>query len=818
MIEEDYLIDVPIDDIPIDGSEVEDVEDENREIYMSWGREKWIVFTDLVTFWAPDCILKKTIGENRDVRQAWREKITIFIFFILFSCLFIFIVAILPKLICVNQDVFTWKDVYESNRKLMILKGKVIDVEKYNTIHPGPIDSFLKFLGHDITYMFNPPDYYYSKPDRISIYNDELKLFNEYKNNDTTRYCRVRYCHDFPFFIYNSSIDISKYVVGDILVSYKNLQESRDPNWFVLYDRVYNISEYVQYGHPVYPSKYDRETTPKEVAYYLDQRLNNTILSRIGQDATNLFESVFRQVDRKSIVDYLDVQYFIGKLDTRYNPVCAALDILYLVILGCIASILVVKFLLALCILRKQYPKLKSKYVIVFIPCYTEDHSSIEKTVNSIYDNKYPDKKKLIFIVVDGVVKGRGNDLTTAEITLNIFNRSLKEYSNTCRYRCTHEVEDYNNARVYSGWHTNNGHTVPYIVVVKTGNDNEKDIYKPGNRGKRDSQLILLNFISRAYYGKNMSQLDEEIYNHILNNLNLTIDRYEYILSVDADTEVDKNSMYQMVCRMKNDPKIYALCGETLVSNKLDSWVTAIQVYEYYFNHNLNKAFESLFNSVTCLPGCFTMFRIKTDCKRQKPIVIHDKLLIEYSDNNVDTMHKKNLLLLGEDRFFTTLLTKYFPESKLKYITEAKCRTVVPSKWSVLLSQRRRWINSTLHNLFRLMWVRRLCGVCCFSMKFMLFVDLLTTLFLPASCSYLIYLIFAFSTGMEPINIVFITMSCVIVGIQVLIFVVKRDFIYILWLILYIVALPIWMIVLPIYAFSKMDDFSWGKTRKIDSL
>ncbi len=142
--------------------------------------------------------------------------------------------------------------------------------------------------------------------------------------------------------------------------------------------------------------------------------------------------------------------------------------------------------------------------------------------------------------------------------------------------------------------------------------------------------------------------------------------------------------------------------------------------------------------------------------------------------------------------------------------------TTVPNKWSILLSQRRRWINSTVHNLFRLLFVRRMCGVCCFSMKFMVFIDLLTTIFLPASCSYLIYLIYAFVSKTEDMNVTFITMTSVIVGVQILIFVIKRDFVYILWLILYLLATPIWMIVLPVYAFAKMDDFSWGNTRKIE--
>ena len=36
-----------------------------------------------------------------------------------------------------------------------------------------------------------------------------------------------------------------------------------------------------------------------------------------------------------------------------------------------------------------------------------------------------------------------------------------------------------------------------------------------------------------------------------------------------------------------------------------------IQVFEYYISHHLGKSFESIFGGVTCLPGCFCMYRIK---------------------------------------------------------------------------------------------------------------------------------------------------------------------------------------------------------------
>ena len=58
----------------------------------------------------------------------------------------------------------------------------------------------------------------------------------------------------------------------------------------------------------------------------------------------------------------------------------------------------------------------------------------------------------------------------------------------------------------------------------------------------------------------------------------------------------------------------------------------------------------------------------------------------------------------------------------------------------MLLSQRRRWINSTVHNLMELVLVRDLCGTFCFSMQFVVFIELVGTLVLPAAISFTIYL------------------------------------------------------------------------------
>jgi chitin synthase len=117
------------------------------------------------------------------------------------------------------------------------------------------------------------------------------------------------------------------------------------------------------------------------------------------------------------------------------------------------------------------------------------------------------------------------------------------------------------------------------------------------------------------------------------------------------------------------------------------------------------------------------MYRLRTPDKG-RPLIISSKIIEEYSDGIVDTLHKKNLLSLGEDRYLTTLMTKNFPYMSFKFIPDAYSLTAAPESWSVLLSQRRRWINSTIHNLAELMFLEEMCGFCCFSMRFVVFLDL----------------------------------------------------------------------------------------------
>lgn len=237
-----------------------------------------------------------------------------------------------------------------------------------------------------------------------------------------------------------------------------------------------------------------------------------------------------------------------------------------------------------------------------------------------------------------------------------------------------------------------------------------------------------------------------------------------------------------MVAAFLADTRIIALCGETGLNNAKHSLITMIQVYEYFISHNLSKAFESLFGSVTCLPGCFSMYRIRA-AETGKPLFVSREIVEAYAEIRVDTLHMKNLLHLGEDRYLTTLLLKHHPTYKTKFIFDAHCATIAPDSWAVFLSQRRRWINSTIHNLAELIPMQQLCGFCCFSMRFVVFLDLLSTIIAPVTVVYLVYLGYTLATTQSKLPIFALVLLAAVYGLQAIIFMLRRKW-EMVWLLL----------------------------------
>ncbi|KXN90206.1 Chitin synthase 1 [Leucoagaricus sp. SymC.cos] len=464
-------------------------------------------------------------------------------------------------------------------------------------------------------------------------------------------------------------------------------------------------------------------------------------------------------------------------------------------------------------------------FAVCLVTCYSEGEDSLRTTLDSISTTTYSDGRKLLFVVADGMITGAGEKRSTPDICVSLLDADPR-FGNPIpmNYNAVGSgAKARNRAMVYAGHYTVAGRRTPTVIVVKCGTEAEASSdKKPGNRGKRDSQLILMNFFSHVTYNDRMTPLDFDLFRKIHVLMGVTPDFFEVCLMVDADTKVFPESLGHLVNCMHHDQMIMGVCGETRIANKRQSWVTAIQVFEYFISHHLAKAFESVFGGVSCLPGCFSMFRLKARKSTGDdwvPLIIKPEIVKEYSQSEVTTLHQKNLLLLGEDRFLTTILLRTFPNRKMMFLPQARCRTIVPDTFKVLLSQRRRWINSTIHNLMELVLVRNLCGTFCFSMQFVVFMDLLGTVVLPIAITLTYALIIGM--GINPPNsfeeAIPLMLLIAVLGLPaILILITTRKLIYVFWMMIYLTALPIWNFILPVYAFWHFDDFSWGETRKVE--
>jgi chitin synthase len=450
--------------------------------------------------------------------------------------------------------------------------------------------------------------------------------------------------------------------------------------------------------------------------------------------------------------------------------------------------------------------------IVVMVPCYNEGDKELRKTIDSVMDTSYPDDNKVLLVVADGNITGKGEKRSTPETLSKILGYTMSPNDRSYKCKSIGDLTE-NRAKLYHGVMKDCGKELKYIVIVKTGLPSEKGSPRAGNRGKRDSQLLFSGLLNRFHHGRKLNDLDVAMKN-ALDAMQVPLDEVRYLMAIDADTRIDRDSISHMTFSMNKNDHILALCGETKVENKSQSWVTMIQVFEYYTNHHMKKAFESVFGCVTCLPGCFTMYRLYSDDGR--PLLSCDDVYQRYATNNVKTLHDKNLYHLGEDRMLTTLLLRYFPDMRLSFVPEAYCYTIVPHTFKILLSQRRRWINSTFHNMLELVRVNTMCGVCCLSMKTIVVLDLVATLILPASLIYVGYIVYITFWMGEPLSLLMLVVWGIVVGVQVVVFLFRSRWDYWWWFFVFILlGVPVFYFILPLYSFWYMDDFSWGATRQV---
>ncbi|KAF7292507.1 Glycosyltransferase family 2 protein [Mycena kentingensis (nom. inval.)] len=808
-------------------------EGETTEILKeSSARRRWLFVCTLLTFWVPDFILTSCGRMKRiDIRQAWREKLALNILIWFICGATAFVIVYLGRLICPTEHVFSQSELashsytFNANNVYTAIRGEVFDLNTITSLHTRvvsvvPSKTILK------TYGGTTADNIF--PIQVSALCNGLDggvspyiVFSTTNNTDTN----ADY-HDFRFFTndsrpdwYFESMVQMRWTArrGWIGLTPKEIRTKANngSSIGVLDGIVYDLTGYVQ--NPRFLRAPSGTNPPADDTNFMSDKVVDIFKINAGGDVTKDINNLAgngltaEQLARQKVC--LRNIFAVGRVDSRQSAKCVFSTYLLLIISVIMVSVIGFKFLASISLAGARAPEDHDKFVICQVPCYTEGTESLRRTIDSLAQLKYDDKRKLIVVICDGMIVGSGNDRPTPRIVLDILGADPNLDPEPLSFLSLGEgAKQHNMGKVYSGLYECKGHVVPYLVVVKVGKPTERS--RPGNRGKRDSQMLVMHFLNKVHFNAPMNPLELEMYHQVKNVIGVNPTFYEYLFTIDADTTVEQFAVNRLISSMIHDKKLLGVCGETELANAKQSIITMMQVYEYFISHNMAKAFESLFGSVTCLPGCFTLFRIRTP-DTHKPLLVSNQLIQDYSENRVDTLHMKNLLHLGEDRYLTTLLLKHFPTFKTQFVRDAHAYTVAPDDWKILLSQRRRWINSTVHNLGELIFLEQLCGFCCFSMRFIVMIDLVSTLTQPVTVAYIVYLVYLVVHEHEQIQTVSLVLIIAVYAIQAFVFILRRKWDMIGWMFFYILAIPVFSFMLPLYSFWRMDDFSWGQTRVV---
>jgi chitin synthase len=174
-------------------------------------------------------------------------------------------------------------------------------------------------------------------------------------------------------------------------------------------------------------------------------------------------------------------------------------------------------------------------YTILMVTAYSEGEAGLLGTISSLADTQYSDERKLIIVVCDGLVCGQGESRTTPDIVVSLMEHDYETFGEPTDqlYLSVGAGEKaINRAKVYAGYFTPRGstHRTPMLCVVKTGVEGETG--KKGNRGKRDSQMVVAGWLNRVMYNERMSPLDYDIFGKVKELMGITPDCFELLLMV----------------------------------------------------------------------------------------------------------------------------------------------------------------------------------------------------------------------------------------------------------------------------------------------
>lgn len=164
----------------------------------------------------------------------------------------------------------------------------------------------------------------------------------------------------------------------------------------------------------------------------------------------------------------------------------------------------------------------------------------------------------------------------------------------------------------------------------------------------------------------------------------------KFTVLLDVGTLPEPTAIMKLYRCMEEQPDVAGCCGELTVRDwSILKGLQCAQVFEYAASHYMDKGMEGFFGFISVLPGAFSAYRWAA---------IRGEALNEYFLAEELTTRQlgpvRANMYLAEDRVLCfALLCRQNHSWKLAWVPTARASTDVPSDLSVLIRQRRRWLN-----------------------------------------------------------------------------------------------------------------------------
>lgn len=337
------------------GTLANDAAEEEKEAITSI-RKNWLMFVWFLTWWVPSPALNHCGGmKRRDIRLAWREKLTLCMLIFLLSAAMVVFIVFFGPLICPHQDVYSLSELQGKSKKesaYVAVRGEVFDLTKFAPHHWAseviPDNAIFDYAGKDATSLFPVQvsalcdgttgqipeelvlDFQANLTDRNAVYHDFRFFTNDYRPD--------WYFEQMVYMRRNYRLGFMGYEPSDILKQATSLVNVGDMNthrsWASLHGDVYDLTYYLMGGRA--PRAPGSMVPPENLDLnFMDNSIVQLFRQLAGTDISKHFDALPISDDlRTRQMVCLRNLFFVGKLDTRRSFQCQFSEYFLLIVTG----------------------------------------------------------------------------------------------------------------------------------------------------------------------------------------------------------------------------------------------------------------------------------------------------------------------------------------------------------------------------------------------------------------------------------------------------------------------------------------------------